>query len=1002
MKKRIGDTQKHGNTSESGAAKARLARRAMGGAGKTSASRILTENELKTKKWLDRKIADINTREEAVDTLRKQCEQQLALINRKEALEQEKLNMEKSIRDDISGTYSHENGNGKEGEDNDENRNMNMNMNGNERDFSKEEMEALQDIEDRLDSVEGQLKLRDRNILEIESKLGSGDIASAQENTVEALKRISAVSLPASHELIRLLFDMLVSTKSLSHQRKGMLIRSDAREKQLKHDLDDSSLRITALMRAHDIELTRLANEYEIKLLGLFTHSTIGKLVILESGTDNDNDNDNHSNSNNNSNNNNNDDNNNNNNNHNINNNNSTSNNDNIINSDSPSKKKSPTQSQTSSVGRYRNSAEASYKMLLSVATEQSNLLRSRLEREANRSIELQSRLDEADHKYINLHRVLEDKDINIKFLEDERALFRDLADRLRSGISTLGGEAGSIILKQIKEREHGVITSDESENDNDNDDDNDSDSDNDENILGEYSQLGEIINRTGNVIDENDYYQPSKYVRSVPSTATAAVTAMLLSSETAVYDRLTNQNNNITESMKNGLSTDLREKGQKEKVQQTKSGQSSKRNNVPGFVMPNTRGHRNKEHIAAYLDGGIGHNGLGNGNGTGGGGGGGGVERSSRSNSITSDNNNSGPLSPRCGPGSGTHSGSSMIIRKGNGLIADNNKKKKNDDNDTNINAVRKLSSISVNISKDAAFTRTSKIAVRTSSRSPKCERLGNSLEMRENIRIDPSNSINDKDIRKRSNSDSFIKVPRPSSLNMTHTGYQLRSRSVIISGNANMEGEEGEVDDEVEVEDGISSEIDLKLGEISISNKPKNVNGMLSRIWRDNDDDDENNSFDDENYQKKEIEKGKTRIENLYRDKNENRNLLEKETNSKKTKNNELCDIDNDNNDDEEDENDLSEDGSHHSVTSLGVASINSNNHSVNTYNSNMTCNTPTTTTTTTTTLISREEKHLMKIKNRLQSATSSQAVISPRSTPGRRYTISSSPKTVNNLNK
>ena len=72
MRKKVHEAQRFGTTNENATAKARLARRAMGGVGKSAAPRILSEDELRIKKWLDRKIADINLREEAADTLRKQ------------------------------------------------------------------------------------------------------------------------------------------------------------------------------------------------------------------------------------------------------------------------------------------------------------------------------------------------------------------------------------------------------------------------------------------------------------------------------------------------------------------------------------------------------------------------------------------------------------------------------------------------------------------------------------------------------------------------------------------------------------------------------------------------------------------------------------------------------------------------------------------------------------------------------------------------------------------
>ena len=499
MRKKVHEAQRYGTTNENATAKARLARRAMGGVGKSAAPRILSEDELRIKKWLDRKIADINLREEAADTLRKQCEQQLALVNKKEALEMERTSMEKSFREVVTGSH------------------------GTAKTLSKEEKEALKEIEDRLESVDSQLKLRDRNISEIESKLANGDIASAQESAIEALKKNSAVSLPASHELIRLLFDMLVATKSSSQQRKSSLNRSEAREKQLKQDLDDAARHMNALRRTHDMELTRAANDYEEKLAGLFNHSSIGKQIIAESTGE---------------------------------------------------PPETPPADSVTSTGRHRSSAEASYRMLLSVASEQSNLLKSRLERESSRTNDLQSRISEVDHTCSTLQKEIEEKDVHIKFLEDERALFRDLADSLRAGISTLGGETGHTILKQINDRVGGGVASDESD-------------DETESMLGEYSNLGDIITRTGNVTEKKRSTSSDRNLCSLSSSAPSSV----------VYDRLTNPSN-FTGSMKNAFGEDLEEKRQKVKLIKSGTGPTK------GHAASGQRANHNKDHIAAYLEG--------------------------------------------------------------------------------------------------------------------------------------------------------------------------------------------------------------------------------------------------------------------------------------------------------------------------------------------------------------------------------------------------------------
>ena len=481
MRKKISDSQRlhSSDTAKGRSASVRVHSRSPRGNIK-----ILSEEDLNTKKWLDIKIADINAREDAVDTLRKQFEQQLALLNRKEALERERSSM-RSMRSVVTG----------------ESKGV----------LNADEEEAMQEIEDRIESVEGQLKLRNRNITEIQSKLG-GD-GSGQDVTVEALKN-SIGSLPAAHELITLLFDMLVNSKATSKQRKTALLRVEGKERQLRIDLDDAGKRMNALVRAHDIELTRSANEYEDKMLGLFSHSTIGQIVRMESGMR------------------------------------PNESTDSIVNNlGNFSVDEAGTfsaQNSFSAAGCRSHNNESANKIIVAASNEHCNLLRIKLDREGRRNTELQTRISELTHSTIRFQQDLEEKNVLIKFLEDERTLFRDMADRLRAGISVLGGTAGEIILSQMKEDE-------------DSDDDCDG-------FKGEFTNLGDIIHRNGSIHEK-------AVLTSTSGSGTSAA-----ASRDVVYDRLTNPSN-FTGAMKNAFGDDLLKKRQN--VQMIKSSHPPKRVNV-------------------------------------------------------------------------------------------------------------------------------------------------------------------------------------------------------------------------------------------------------------------------------------------------------------------------------------------------------------------------------------------------------------------------------------
>ena len=106
---------------------------------------IFNESDLKTKKWLDGKIGDINGREEAVASLRIQLEQQSLLLNTKENLEIERA----SIASSPQALYG---------------------PSGSQK-TPEERAQTLEELEDRIESVEGQLKMKNRNIAAIEDKL---------------------------------------------------------------------------------------------------------------------------------------------------------------------------------------------------------------------------------------------------------------------------------------------------------------------------------------------------------------------------------------------------------------------------------------------------------------------------------------------------------------------------------------------------------------------------------------------------------------------------------------------------------------------------------------------------------------------------------------------------------------------------------------------------------------------------------------------------------------
>jgi hypothetical protein len=536
LKKKVSDSQKSSITSaDTSRLKAKAPRRHS-----AAGIKILNESELKLKKWLDSKINDINAREEGVATLRRHLEQQMSLINTREILESERVALK----------AQHQNSPGSKGK------------------FSHVEEEALQEVEDRLESVEGQLKLRDRNIMEIESKLGSeGEAACVHEKSLDALKKMAAVTLPASHDLISLLFGMLVSTTLSAKQRKIALLREEVKEIQLRTELEEASKRIHMLARAHDLELTRSANEYEEKLLSLFTHSTIGQIVTRESG----------------------------------------------ISPEASVELISVASNNGSEDSAFEISRQASFstqgislrgmsnsfiehdtsrKVLLAAATEQCGLLKGRLEREGSRNRELQVKIADLSNRNLLLEDELKEKCVNIKFFEDESNLFRDMANKLRAGVLTLGGNVGGVILDQVKggrklsSKVPSLTPPDKAEARRSSweisDDD---DMDDDENVRGEFNHLADVISRTGSLSGNGKstgiHSESGSPVVTAHKSLSRPVSGNYTASRDVVYERLTNPSN-YTGAMKSAFGQDLVKKRQL--VQMMKNGQMY---NYSGYAAP-------------------------------------------------------------------------------------------------------------------------------------------------------------------------------------------------------------------------------------------------------------------------------------------------------------------------------------------------------------------------------------------------------------------------------
>eukprot|EP01034_Spumella_vulgaris_P022368 gene22368-28490_t len=454
----------------------------------SGAKRILSEEELRTKKWLDKRVVEISAREAAAESLKKQYEYQLELLSKKESLEHERqAALEKNESPDGSDEADER-----------------MDGEGSPSQYllSSNEKEKLLEIEEQLARVNGMISQKTQQIDEIQKQMDSAGDVPGSEKTIEVLKRSAAGSLPASHELIRLLFDMLVYSSKTIHEKSQHIEQQRSHERRLHREIEENAQILESERRNRDMDLTRAANEYEQNLSSLFSNMASLTPALLASS------------------------------------------------SATTGPPLSP----------FKETSAASLdptKLQLAISTEESKFLRSQLQRQSLKSSQMQSKLLDIEKMRTKLLKELEDKNIQIQFLEEERSLFKELADDFKNGLATLG-KPGKLIVDSVKDlathkRKSGVGLFSEYMHLSEFDEDEDGGGDDSESVLGEFDFLADEINRTGSI--QSSY--PGESNGKFKSDSNSAAAKMV------VYDRLTNPSN-FTGHMKNVFNKDIEEKRRK------------------------------------------------------------------------------------------------------------------------------------------------------------------------------------------------------------------------------------------------------------------------------------------------------------------------------------------------------------------------------------------------------------------------------------------------------
>ena len=371
-----------------------------------SINRILSSDDLHTKKWLEKRLLSIAQalffnrkifvislmsdkcmyacciqEEAAVDILKKLCQTQMELLNKKAVLERDPEQQQQQqpyLDADVA--------------------------------------EKIQQLDSRIEDIEKQIK-------DVGQKIQNNGEARAvfYEKTLDvllhsALSNTHGAQTPRQQDLVRLLFDMLVSSYKRLQVSAIEELDADAREKLLKQRIEEMHTTHSSTRRMYEINLTKLATDYEQKLEGIFKNINDSTISMLRS--------------------------------------------DDPQRASPPSTPSdvSPSDSErdtvtASNASTHHNSMSTGVESVqLSLVVEECHLLRSQLARSALNSDELASRCSELEFANHRLCREQEERDFQIKFLEEDRSLFKDMVDDLKASLMAMGKE-GKNIIDTVKDR---------------------------------------------------------------------------------------------------------------------------------------------------------------------------------------------------------------------------------------------------------------------------------------------------------------------------------------------------------------------------------------------------------------------------------------------------------------------------------------------------------------------------------------------------------------------
>eukprot|EP01042_Synura_sphagnicola_P017627 gene17627-22279_t len=140
---------------------------------------------------------------------------------------------------------------------------------------SKDEEEKMMEILDaRVSALNGQLNAKAQKIGDLRQQITQLGEVPSTERVVDTLRK-QLQSLPAAHEMVRTLFDMLIASQNALRLSKERSEEFAEKEMTYQQKIDEMHKQVASEKRAYDMELTALTKEYEEKYQHLFQHLSV-------------------------------------------------------------------------------------------------------------------------------------------------------------------------------------------------------------------------------------------------------------------------------------------------------------------------------------------------------------------------------------------------------------------------------------------------------------------------------------------------------------------------------------------------------------------------------------------------------------------------------------------------------------------------------------------------------------------------------------------------------